>query len=368
MNRMAILLAFALLFSTEYASQSQVVKKQVSAAVAYEPVGVLSKKVPPEAYQRLDDEARSAGYALYLSENCPPARRQLLEKMESTIKAEFATVVPQLQRLGDYRDDRGQKRLEMSATVGIDVSSIDALIKQSTASGAVGTPVTAEERAPMVFVFVARKIVGITTSDGKKIKFNKKTTSGDENEGQNAGAAGVSVDYSNEKLVVEEYGGKNIDKAQEIEWASQSVGSVDTAVNETFTQAGYECTDPADVGGFDLAAYRSDYSAGDDVKPETRQAANTVLRENEVGLFATGRMDITLPQKHEVTGLPVVFVKVEAKVTDMTKKLPKTVASVSGAYFQGVGENVEVATQNALLTAARETSAKLVDQLRAKGL
>jgi len=79
-------------------------------------------------------------------------------------------------------------------------------------------------------------------------------------------------------------------------------------------------------------------------------------------------MDITLPSKHSVSGLPQVFVKVEAKVTDLRGKLPKTVAAVSGEYFQGVGENVQVATQNALLAAARESAGKLTDQLRAKGL
>jgi hypothetical protein len=66
--------------------------------------------------------------------------------------------------------------------------------------------------------------------------------------------------------------------------------------------------------------------------------------------------------------LPQVFVKVEAKITDLRGKLPKTVAAVAGEYYQGCGENVQVATQNALLAAARQAAAKLVDQLRAKSL
>ena len=87
-----------------------------------------------------------------------------------------------------------------------------------------------------------------------------------------------------------------------------------------------------------------------------------------MGFFAAGRMDISLPAKNEASGLPQVFVKVDAKVTDMRKTIPKTVGAVAGEYYQGVGPNVQVATQNALLLAAQGTARKLVDQLRSKGL
>lgn len=347
---------------------AQIVKKQVLASIAYEPSGMFGGKVPEDAYAAVEAEAKRMAYIQYLSENCPPAKRQILERMEATIQAEFASVVPQLQRLGEPRVDKKEKRLEISATVGIDASRIDALINREDDAGTVGTPASPEERAPMVFVFVARKIASITTSDGKRVDFTKNTSQEVENVVQKAGAKGVSFDTSSEALEIREYGGKSIEKAQEVEWTIESASSIDSAVNEVFTLAGYECTDPADVEGFDVAAFRADYASGDDVTPETRRNANTLLRDYEVGYFATGRMDISLPQKHEVTGLPQVFVKVEAKVTDLSKKLPRTVASVSGEYFQGVGENVQVATQNALLTAARQTSSKLVDQLRAKGL
>lgn len=359
---------FVVMLLLAFSLNAQIVKKQVLASIPYEPAGLFGGKVPDEAFLRVESEARKMAYQQYLAENCPPAKRQILERMEATIQAEFSSVVPQLQRLGEPRVDKEEKRLEISATVGVDASRIEALINRESGTVGVGNPVASEDRAPMVFVFVARKISAITTSDGKRVDFVKNTKQQAETEGQSAGSDGISVDYSIEDLEVKEYGGKSIDKAQEVEWSIESVSSVDSAVNETFTQAGYECTDPADVDGFDVAAFRGDYSKGDDVTPETRRAANDLLREYEVGFFATGRMDISLPQKHEVTGLPQVFVKVEAKVSDLSKKLPRTVASVSGEYFQGAGENVQVATQNALLAAARQTSQKLVDQLRAKGL
>lgn len=360
--------ACAILLSLIDLSGAQIVKKQVLASIPYEPKGLFGSKVPEEAFFAVEKEAKEIAYRQYLSENCAPAKRQILERMESTIMADFESVVPQVQRLGEARVNKEEKRLEISATVGVDASRIEALINRESNTVGVGNPVSSEERQDMVFVFVARKIASITTSDGKRVDFVKNTKQQAETEGQRAGSGSVETDYNIEDLEIREYGGKSIDKAQLVEWSIESVSSVDSAVNETFTQAGYECVDPVDVEGFDLDAFRNDYATGDDVTPETRRAANNLLREWEVGYFATGRMDISLPEKHEVTGLPQVFVKVEAKVSDLTRKLPRTVASVSGEYFQGVGENVQVATQNALLTAARQTSTRLVDQLRAKGL
>lgn len=342
-----------------------VIKKQVLVSVPYEGAGLFGGKVPSDARQNAEMVARKKALSLYMSD-CPPARRQLLERVSSDLDANIMEVVPQLTVLNE-QVDKERKIMEISATASVDEGRIDSLLSAKNA-GPSSSAVSSTERAPVVFVFIARKIGAITTSDGKRVEFVKKTTQNTENENVAAGSAGVQTDYNLEDLQVKEFGGKNIDKAQDVEWVAESVGAVDVAVNEVFSQAGYECTDPVDVEGFNLQAFRDDYGAGDDVTPETRQQANRLLREYEVGFFATGRMDITLPSKHPVSGLPQVFVKVEAKVTDIRSKLPKTVASVSGEYYQGVGDNVQVATQNALLAAAKQTAIKLADQLRAKGL
>ena len=347
------------------AATDRIVKKQVLAAVSYVPEGLFGGSVPSSARQQAELAARQAAVVLYRGD-CAPARRQLLEKMAAEVDANIMRIVPLLDVLNE-RIDKEHKTLELSATATIDVGLIDAIIKSGLAAATTAaTP--AKEKVPMVFIFMSRKIAGITTSDGKKVSFQKNTKQAAESEKTKAGGKGVDVDYNMEDLTVKEYGGKSIDKAQVVEWVADTVSSVDTAINEVFTQAGYETTDAVDVEGLNIRKFREDYGVGDDVKPETRQEANKHLRGLEVGYFATGHMDVSLPAKHEVSGLPQVFVKVEAKITDLRGKLPKTVAAVAGEYYQGCGENVQVATQNALLTAARQAAAKLVDQLRAKGL
>jgi hypothetical protein len=350
---------------TAPAVTGQFVKKQVLVAVQYVPEGLFGTSMPDSARPQAELAARQAAVAMYRGD-CPVSRRVLLEKMAANIDADISRIVPQLEILSE-RIDKEHKTLELSATATVDVGLIEAIIKSGMAATATAATST-KERVPMVFIFMSRKIVGITTSDGKKVSFQKNAKQNSESEKTTAGGKGVDVDYNMEDVTIKEYGGKSIDKAQVVEWTADTVSSVDTAINEIFTQAGYETTDAVDVEGLNVKKFREDYGVGDDVKPETRQEANKLLRSQEVGYFATGHMDVCLPSKHEVSGLPQVFVKVEAKITDLRGKLPKTVAAVAGEYYQGCGENVQVATQNALLAAARQAAAKLVDQLRAKSL
>ncbi len=343
--------------------EAQMVRKQMLVHVEYEPEGIR-RRVPEEARRELEARARERAYAAYLSENCTPAKRQLLESFSDEILSNVQLVVPTVQIL-DERVNTERRVIEASVTAEVDSGRLDAIIAQRTQTAAPADRAISNDDF-MVFLFVARRIASITTSDGKRIEFTKTATQEAEVEGMQAGAAGIETEYSLESLEVREYGGKNIEKAQSVEWITESVSSVDAAVNETFTQAGFEPVDPNDVDGFDVAAFREDYATGDDVRPETRRGANALLRDYEVSYFATGRMDISLPQVHPVTGLPQVYVRVEARVTDLTARLPRTIASVSGEYYQGVGPNVQVATQNALLLAARQTASKLVNQLRAR--
>ena len=346
------------LISISLDASGQLVQRQVLVSIPYEPAGCGgNSKVSPQVQQQVEMAARAQALALYKSEQ-PPSRQQLLDRIAPTLQASILDVVPQLQVLSE-RINRDRKLIEISATAGIDERQIEKLIKQNIPPA---TPLV--ERAPMVVIFLAREVSAITTSDGKHVSFVHTNAT----ETNAAGSKGVSVEYNMDDQIVIEYGGKNIEKAQTVEWIAKPVRDVDTAMNEIFSQARYECTDAADISGLNIELFRTDYGAGDDVKPETRQAALKILRGNKVGFFVDGRMDITMPQKSAVSGLPEVWVKVDAKVTDLRKTLPTTVASVGGVYYGGSGPNVQVATQNALLLAARETANKLVDQLRSKEL
>jgi hypothetical protein len=112
--------------------------------------------------------------------------------------------------------------------------------------------------------------------------------------------------------------------------------------------------------------FQTEFSAGADITASSRKEAIRQCREMEVAFFAVGHMDVSLPEYDDVSGLDQVFVKVSVKVTDLRKRLPKTVASIRGVQYAGLGPNPEVARQNALNMAAEKSAKNLVDQLRAK--
>lgn len=138
-------------------------------------------------------------------------------------------------------------------------------------------------------------------------------------------------------------------------------------MNSVLTKAKYETVDPVDAG-LDMDAFKADFSTGSDISSTTRSTAIKVLKEKEISYLALANMDVGLPEKDEATGMTRVYVTVTAKVTGLTTKFPKTVASIAGKPYAGLGANAQVARQNALNEAASRSAAELVDQLRMKNV
>jgi len=349
-------LVFLFIAGLSVVASGQMVKKQVLASVPYVPQG-LRGKVPDDARINVELAARKQALQMCVSA-MPDAKRKLIDKLSAEIDANIMDVVPQVQVLNETVN-RDRKLIEISATVFVDVAKIDTMIAKSS-SGA--------ERKPMVLVFVARKVTTLTKSDGMKEQFVKKSVNEKELQKAGGSAEGVGVDSTKENMVVTMSGGKKVEKADIATMQTESVGAVDAAVNEVFTLAGYECADANDVDGLNVAAFREDYGVGDDIKSETRREAIKVLLGAGAGFFGTGTMDVGMPRRNEVNGLVTVDVTVNAKIINISKKIPATVASVGGEVFAGDGPSADVAKQNALLMAARATAGKMVDILRDKGL
>jgi hypothetical protein len=310
--------------------------------------------------------AKKAALKRYGSEMDNSSRFELYENILPEIYENIEDYVVSFEVLKEGKN-KATKAFEIYIEASLDTTRIEREIKRSVSQSSSAVEGSGEPSL-MVFVFVGRKVAAVTTSDGKRVEFVKTSKRGAEGESMTAAGEGVSMDYDMEDLEVKEYGGKSIAKAQKIEWEVTTISSVDTAVNEIFTKANYECVDPRDVEELDLQAFLDDYATGDDVSDDTRRSTISLLRDYEVPLFATGRLDILLPDTHPVTGQARAYVKVEAKITSLEKRLPRTVAAIRGIQYQGLGDNSQVAIQNALNEASKKAAKDLVDQLRAKGI
>ena len=162
-------------------------------------------------------------------------------------------------------------------------------------------------------------------------------------------------------------GGSTVTKANEHIWRAVTVTEVDNAVNSMLTKAGYETVAAVDAD-LDVESFKKDFETGDDISKPTHAAAIKILKEKQIRYFAEAHMDVDLPTKDGVSRLMQVVVTVTAKISDLGGRFPKTIASITGIPYAGLGQDDLVAKQNALNVAATRSASELLDQLRMKGI
>ena len=293
------------------------------------------------------------------------ARYELYKKIEPDIIAHLDDYVTDFTAL-DQQTDKTSKRFTIVIEASINATLLESAIQKSMDAAAAGGPVASTY---MTFVFVAREQASRKVFDNKRtvVAINDVSKTGSE---KNAVAEdGQSAERSLETSSLNKTttGGNTETKADELVYRVTTITEVDNAVNSVLTKARYETVDPVDAG-LDMEAFKTDFSTGSDISSGTRSAAIKVLKEKEISYFALANMDVGLPEKDEATGMTRVYVTVTAKVTALTSKFPKTVASIAGKPYAGLGANAQVARQNALNEAASRSAAELVDQLRMKNV
>jgi hypothetical protein len=293
------------------------------------------------------------------------ARFELYKKIEPMLFASIDQYVSDYTQL-DQQIDKSSKHYTVIIEASINPEQIETAI-QASAGPASAQP--SADTSYLTFVFVARELGARKVFDDKRtvVEINNATQSGAE---KNAVAEdGQSAARSVDKNSVTENttGGNTETKADALTYRVTTVTDVDNAVNSVLTKARYETVDPVDAG-LDVDAFKNDFSSGSDISPSTRRAAIKALKEKEIRYLAIANMDVGLPQKDDVSGMIRVYVTVTAKVTDLTPKFPKTVASIAGKPYAGLGPDPQVAKQNALNEAAINSAGELVDQLRMKNV
>lgn len=299
------------------------------------------------------------------------ARFELYKRIEAEVLANIDQYVTDYTQL-DQQVDKTSKRYTVVIEASINSTLIENAINKragATSPAAAGAATAKAGGSYMTFVFVARELAS-------RKEFDAKRTAVEINESSEAGAQkdkvaedGQSAETSLDKSSVVKYttGGNTETKANELAYRVTTVTEVDNAVNSVLTKANYEVVDPVDAG-LNVDSFKSDFSTGSDIAPATRTAAIQNCKEKGIGYIAIANMDVSLPEKDDATGLTRVYVTVTAKVSDLAPKFPKTVASIAGKPYAGLGSNPQVAKQNALNEAATRSASELVDQLRMKGV
>ena len=289
-------------------------------------------------------------------------------KIESLVKSDLDRFVPSLIIL-DEDVDKKAKTYTVVGRATINLSLIDMeLQKVSSVNN-----ISMDDRSYLTFVFLARKAVSVKMYDDKVSKRVDTTSVEEISESQALDGTSVAVSgetYTSNSITT---GGSTESKSDNIEYDVSSSDDINTTVMKVFLNAGYEVVEAEMVedetdGQMDLTAFVSDFSQGDDISAGTRKSAATGCRDCDIRYLSIGKLDIGQNMKDPVTGMIDVAVNVNAKVYDVSKRFPKTVAAVGPVQYSALGQTQTIAERNALQRAGEKAAGELMSQMRAKNL
>lgn len=350
-NFLILVLAGLLSVSADAASSKGV------GEVTYTGIFGPSKSDRQAAYE----EARYNAIKRYVSQ-LGKSQGKLLEQNRELVLAELDNIILDSSVL-DEEKNKSLKSFRITIKADINTNLLQSMLE----------PTRTEEASYMTFVFVSREQSSIKTYSDKQTSRaeTKQTKSGMEAQESASGGGEYYAEKQSGTQVTT--GGSTIQKADEIQYRVTTTGEINSAMSDIFTESGFEVVDAVYLeeesqGRVSIEAFRRDYSAGDDIDPATLSSAVAGMRDLDISYFALGTLDVGLRDKDPQTGLVRVFVTVTGQVKSLTKRFPKTVASVGPVQYAGLGPNSTVARNNALKLAAEKAATQLTAQLQAKNL
>lgn len=266
--------------------------------------------------------------------------------------------------------DKDSKSIKLVVRVQVNETMVDATLGSLSEASKQGTG----NGTPFVFLFVSRTGAMTKSFDNKRITVTKKEQSiASEDRAQQTEEidASSSKSMSTEKTTT---GGSTERKKSQITYEVSSSQDIDSSMGAVLSSAGFEVISYDDVvancGGVDKSVVAKEFSQSDDMTTETRKSVIGAIRSSdcEGKIFATGTLDVGVPDIDPVSGNKSVYVSVRGQVWSLENKLPRKVASVGPVQFSGIGPDDSVAARNALNLAAKEAAKIIVDQLNAKGI
>jgi hypothetical protein len=165
-----------------------------------------------------------------------------------------------------------------------------------------------------------------------------------------------------------ETGGSVTRKADAVIWSVANASDVDQEMTGIFANAGMEVV-PADfIDHLDLAAVRRDFGTGNDLSSQTLRGIVAAVRASGVPILVLGWIDEQMPDVDPISGNARIYVKVNARVYDVSGSIPRVLSSIGPVQYAGLGPSGDVAAANAIRIAADDAAKKLVDEISVKGI
>ena len=317
--------------------------------------GKFKKKNYSTYQKKAKEKAIESAWTRYIA-RLPQARQITYQKLDAEFRMDLSPYIGNVEIL-DETHDKELKSVQIIARVTVFSDAVDTKLNMASAVNRAG-----DDASYFSFIFLARQ----TTA----IKSSQSIQTSEENEVAKSSETVASSEANLTTKVTT--GGSTERKADRVSYDVSSPQDIDAAMGDILSTAGYEVVSYDDIvsecGGVEPDDIKFEFSQADDMSRQTRRSAINGAKDCDVTYFSVGTIDIGLKDTDPVSGNQRVYVSVRAQVWDITRRLPKKVASVGPIQYAGLGPDQIVAQRNALILAAKEGAKSLVDQMNAKGL
>lgn len=336
-----------------------------------------SSRVTPEVRAAAAREAKLNALERYIAET-NPAKQRLFDSARQSLAASLDSYVLNAVTLTEANDPR-TKTYSLVLKVEINGGRFENALADAT-----GSSPARPGGAQVAAIFVARTPASIQRFDDRVYKradasLNVRSTAqGQRDTRESEAISGNSIGTgdtvnargSSSETVssTSESGGSVTTKADAVVWTVASANDVDQQMTGIFANAGMEIV-PADfIERLDLAAVRRDFGTGNDLSSQTLRSVVAAVRAGGIPVLILGWIDQQMPDTDPVTGNARLNVKVNARVYDVSKPIPRVLSSIGPIQYAGLGASNDVAGANAMRLAAEAAAKKLVDEISVKGI
>jgi hypothetical protein len=308
--------------------------------------------VTPELKERAYVKAQMAAVERYFAESGQAESLNFIA-IEAKVRENLDDFILSTVVLNE-QDQASVHKFSMAVRVEINVAKLRNTLQ---AASAVGKAANAA-KSQLVYVFVGREVASARSFD---VRTFKKSDAEVEESRSRRGVQRASVQV--------ETGGSETRKADEVSYRLLPMANVATSITSVFSQAGFDVADPGYViGDKDIKAISKDFSTGNDLGAATMRSVVASLKKQQVPLIVIATLDVGAPSQDPATGNSRIAVSVSGRVLDLTRVLPREVASVPVIQIFGIGADNQVARDKGLKDASLAAAREVVSRLNAAGI
>ena len=341
--------------------------------------GFFSDEPDDSSKKKALEKAKLAAWKKYTS-RLSIIKAKLYEKVKKQVLDNLDDYVIEITSRG-FRIDKKEKMLRVAYFATINDTAFETLLQSNSKASATASG----EGSMFAFIFVARQTTEEQSFSAESKRFDPRRTTVRKTESMNAadesaqtggGSSAVSSSQTSASKVTTggsmlQKSGTVIKRATKRQYNVKTSLDVDTAMGETLATGGFEVVSYEDIvgecGGVEIAQIEEEFRHKSKESAASRRAAIKGARECEVQYFAIGTMDQGMSNVMP-SGEMKVNVKVTARVYNISKRLPRRVASVNIVNIGGFGMDDEEAYLNALVNASKQAGLQIVSLLNDKGL